>query len=159
MSDATKYTVSVKTVGPRAIAAVRARLPVGKVSATFRQYLDQVYAARAAGIELDGQNIFVYRAVNDVPGMVDAEFGVGARAPFTPVGSVVFTHVPSGEVATTTHWGDYGGIGDAHEAVVSWCRSNGRALAGSSWEVYGHWTGNPADQRTDIFYLLAPERQ
>jgi hypothetical protein len=37
---------------------------------------------------------------------------------------------------------------------VSWCRSHGRPLAGPRWEVYGHWSDNPATRRTDIFYLL-----
>jgi len=154
MSDRSKYDVSVQHFATRPIAAVRARLPVSKVSSSFRPYLDQVYAARAAGIELDGQNIFVYHAVSDVAGVVDAEFGVGANAPFTPVGSVVYTHTPSGDVATVTHWGDYAKLSEAHAAVLSWCRSNGRGLAGTSWEIYGHWTGNPADARTDVFYLL-----
>lgn len=149
-----EYKVSVQTVTARPIAAVRARVPVGSVSTTFKQYLDQVYAARAHGVQLDGQNIFLYRAVSDAKGVVDAEFGVGAKAPFTSVGSVVYSQLPSGEAATATHWGDYATLGDAHDAVVSWCRATGRKLSGTSWEVYGHWTGNPADQRTDVFYLL-----
>ena len=154
MSDASSYNVSIRTVAARPIAAVRARVPAANLSATFRQDLDQVYAARANGVQLDGQNIFVYRAGREPGGIVDAEFGVGAKAPFTPVGSVEYTEVPSGEVATVTHWGDYGKLRNAHEAVVAWCRANGRVLSGTSWEVYGHWTGNPADQRTDVFYLL-----
>ena len=156
MSDASKYSVSLQTVAPRAIAAVRARVPIGGIPALFKQYLDQVYAARAAGLELDGQNIFGYRWVSGSADVVDAEFGVGVRAPFTSVGAVVYTHVPSGEVATTTHWGDYAKLRGANEAIVSWIRANGRKRAGVSWEVYGHWTGNPADQRTDVFYLLEP---
>jgi effector-binding domain-containing protein len=154
VSSAKSYSVSVQTVAARPIAAVRAQVPVGKVSAAFKQYLDQVYAARSAGIQLDGQNIFVYRSVSEPKGVVDAEFGVGAKAPFNPVGSVIYSEAPSGEVATVTHWGDYAKLGDAHAAVVSWCRDNGRKLSGTSWEIYGHWTGNAADQRTDIFYLL-----
>ena len=155
MSNASPYNVAVRTVAARPIAAVRARVPLGAVPATFKRYLDQVYAARANGIQLDGQNIFVYRAVSDSNGgVVDAEFGVGAKAPFAPIGSVEYSTVPAGEVATVTHWGDYAKLGDAHDAVVSWCRANGRALSGTSWEIYGHWTGNPADQRTDVFYLL-----
>jgi effector-binding domain-containing protein len=156
MSDAAKYSVSVQTFAPRPIAAVRARLLANQIPVSFKPHLDQVYAARATGIELDGQNIFVYRSVRGSDGVVDAEFGVGAKAPFTPVGSVVYTQVPAGEVATTTHWGDYAKLRGAHDAVVSWCRANGRTLAGTSWEIYGHWTGNPADQRTDVFYLLEP---
>jgi effector-binding domain-containing protein len=154
MSDSSIYNVSVQTVAARPIAAVRARVPLGKVGATFKQYLDQVYAARSAGLELDGQNIFVYRAVEHPEGLVDAEFGVGTKAPFASVGVVVYSEVPPGEVATATHWGDYAKLGGAHDAVVAWCRAKGRTLSGTSWEIYGHWTGNPADQRTDVFYLL-----
>ncbi len=55
----------------------------------------------------------------------------------------------------TTHVGDYGAMGAAHEAVIEWCRSHDRALTGTSWEVYGHWHADPAQCRTDILYLLA----
>ncbi len=27
-------------------------------------------------------------------------------------------------------------------------------LAGPSWEVYGHWHEDPAQLKTDIYYLL-----
>ena len=47
---------------PRPIAAVQARLPIGRVPIQFTQYLNQVYAAARNGrVKLDGQNIFVYR--------------------------------------------------------------------------------------------------
>lgn len=57
--------------------------------------------------------------------------------------------------AATTHWGDYR-LGEAHDAVVTWCRTTGHTLAGISWEVYGHWHDDPTKIRTDIFYLLRP---
>jgi effector-binding domain-containing protein len=57
-------------------------------------------------------------------------------------------------VATTFHIGDYGGLGAAHEAVRDWCARTGRELAGPSWEVYGHWSDDPAKRRTDVFWLL-----
>jgi effector-binding domain-containing protein len=152
-----EYTVSLRVVAPRTIAAVHARLPVSAVSSTFRRYLDQVYAAARAGlVALDGQNVFVYRNAPDDPAEADVAFGVGVTAPFTTVGSVQPTALPVGEVATTTHWGNYGGLGAAHHAVVDWCRGHGRRLAGPRWEVYGHWTDDEARLRTDIFYLLEP---
>jgi effector-binding domain-containing protein len=148
-----EYAVTVRLAQPRSIAAVRVRLPIRDVSRRFAEFLDQVYAAsRAGAIELDGQNIFVYSG--DARGEVDVEFGVGTRRSFDHVGAVVHSAMPSGEVATTTHWGDYAGLGAAHEAVVSWCRSQGRSIAGPRWEVYGHWSDNPATRRTDIVYLL-----
>lgn len=148
-----EYTVTLHNAQPRPIAAVRARLPIREVPRRFGQYLDQVYAAAKAGaIELDGQNIFVYSG--DSGGEADVEFGVGARQSFEPTGNVVLSATPSGAVATATHWGDYAGLGAAHNAVIAWCRSQKRPIAGPRWEVYGHWSDNPATRRTDIFYLL-----
>ena len=148
------YEVSVERVAPRAIACVRARLRSSRIPAEFRVHLDQVYAAaRAGSIQLDGQNIFVYRATSQ-PGVVDAEFGVGAKAAFADVGNVVYAHLPSGEVATATHLGDYSKLGGAHAAVTEWCRANNRQLEGTSWEIYGHVGPDGSNARTDVFYLL-----
>ena len=155
MESSTSYAVSLQRAAPRTIAAVRARLAPSRIPLEFKRYLDHVYAARASGIQLDGQNVFVYRNAVDQPGQLDIEFGVGIRAPFTPVGDVCPVDLPIGEVATTTHRGAYTGLGAAHEAVLAWCKTHSRALAGPRWEVYGHWTeGEPP--RTDIYYLLQP---
>jgi hypothetical protein len=149
--------VSVQTATPRAIAAVRARVRAGAVGSVFKEFLDQVYAAaRSGAIDLDGQNVFVYRNVADKPEAIDVEFGVGVRAPFSDVGSVTYSQLPVGEAATATHWGDYGGVDDAHNAVTTWCKLHGRKPAGVRWEVYGHWNEDPAKLRTDVFYLLDP---
>lgn len=151
------YTVALEIAGPRTIAAVHARVPVGAVSRMFRQYLDQVYAAaRAGSLQLDGQNIFVYHCVPDRPAELDVAFGVGVTAPFVTVGAVEATSLPVGEVATATHWGNYAGLGGAHTAIDEWCRLHGRRRTGASWEVYGHWTDDEARLRTDVFYLLEP---
>ena len=94
--------------------------------------------------------MFVYRGTEPA----DVEFGVGVKSPFASIGRVVYSEVPSGTVATTTHWGDYGQLGLAHAAVIEWCKGNGRRLTGARWEVYGHWSEDPAQRRTDIYYLL-----
>ena len=149
--------MSVQIATPRAIAAVRTRVRAGRVAAVFKEFLDQVYAAaRSGAIELDGQNIFVYRDVAENPGAIDVLFGVGAKAPFADVGSVTYTQLPLGEVAAATHWGSYADLGNTHSAVRAWCKENGRKPAGVGWEVYGHWNEDPAKLRTDVFYLLEP---
>jgi hypothetical protein len=149
-----QYAVTVQLAQPRSIAAVRVRLPIRAVPQRFAEFLGQVYAAsRGGAIELDGQNVFVYSG--DVDGDADVEFGVGTARAFDQIGAVVHSATPSGEVATTTHWGDYANLAAAHDAVVAWCRSEGRSIAGPRWEVYGHWTDDPAKRRTDIFYLLS----
>jgi len=156
MQNPADHTVSLQMAAPRGIAAVRARIPAGNVSRIFAAYLDQVYRASRDGVvHVDGQNIFVYRNTPRGDEM-DVEFGVGVHAPFTSAGSVTYSELPSGEVATTTHWGDYSRLGDAHKAVKEWCRAHRRELAGPRWEVYGHWSEDPAQLRTDVFYLLQP---
>ena len=150
------YPVSLQRSSPRTIAAVNARVRIGRIPMEFKRYLDQVYAARTSGIQLDGQNVFLYRSIPDQPDLLDVEFGVGVKAPFARIGNVREVDLPVGEVATATHWGSYAGLGAAHAAVTSWCRSNGRTLAGTSWEVYGHWTEDESKLRTDVYWLLAP---
>lgn len=157
MESAAGYPVSVQRSAPRSIAAVRARLSAPRIPAVFASYLDQVYAAaRSGAVQLDGQNIFVYRNAPDQPDQVDVEFSVGSKSTFAPIGNVQPIQLPIGEVATTTHWGAYSGLGAAHSAVIAWCRAHGRELAGTRWEVYGHWTENEAQQRTDVYHLLQP---
>jgi effector-binding domain-containing protein len=145
-------TVTLMTCAPRTVAAVHARVPVGGVGHAFRPHLDQVYeAARAGTVQLDGQNVFIYRCVAERPNELDVAFGVGITAPFSGVGNVRPTELPAGEVATATHWGSY-----AHQAITDWCEMNGRRTTGTSWEVYGHWTDDDKSLRTDVFYLLEP---
>lgn len=139
------------------IAAVRARVAIGSVPSVFRQYLDQVYAAAKSGaVKLDGRNVFVYNWMPERPNELDVAFGVGVTAPFKKAGSVVPVQLPTGVVATTTHWGSYAGLRAAHDAINDWCRSNNRRKTGASWEIYGHWTNDESQLRTDIFYLLEP---
>ncbi len=149
-----EYRVNVQTAAARAIAAVRVRMRVERVSAEFGRHLDKIYAAARAGqVKLDGQNIFVYRGLPS--GEADVEFGVGTTVPFAALGDVVPSETPSGTVATTVHWGDYAGLGAAHRAVIDWCREQKRALTSVRWEVYGHWSDDPAKRRTDVYWLLA----
>ena len=151
----TPYAVSLEHAAPRLIAAAHARLPIERVPAVFAGHLDRVYAAARAGlVQLDGQNIFLYRNVPAASTEVDVDFGVGTTKPFTSVGDVTEVALPDGEVATTAHWGDYARLADAHSAVVTWCREHGRLMAGPRWEVYGHWTDDVARRRTDVYYLL-----
>lgn len=157
MTSPGQHPVSIQMAEPRLIAAVHARVVVDEVPRTFRLYLDQVYeAARSGAIQLDGQNVFVYESVPDQPDKADAAFGVGVKSPFVTVGNVQPTGLPVGEVAMTTHWGSYAGLRAAHQAVIDWCRENGRQRTGTRWEVYGHWTEDESRLQTDVFHLLEP---
>jgi len=150
---ATPYDVREANVVPRRVAGVRAQVRRGCVAQEFARYLDQVYAAGKTGaVALDGQNIFIYRSATEDHLTVD--FCVGITAPFTAVGAVEPLETPHGLAATTTHYGDYGRIGEANAAILEWCRGHDRRRAGPSWEVYGHWHADAARLRTDVYYLL-----
>jgi len=92
------YTVIESAVEPRLVAGVRARVARGRVGQEFSRFLDQVYAAgRAGSVQLDGQNVFIYRDCTDDQLTVD--FCVGATAPFEPVGAVLPLYTPGGLAA------------------------------------------------------------
>ena len=147
------YVVHEVTVAARPVAGVRGQVPRGRVGQEFGRYLDQVYAAgRAGAVHLDGQNIFIYREATEDQLTVD--FCVGVKAPFDAVGAVVPLDTPHGVAAMTTHYGEYGRLGEANAAILEWCRAHDRRRAGPSWEVYGHWHAETARLRTDVYYLL-----
>ena len=79
-------------------------------------------------------------------------------APFDGNGELIGSATPAGEVVTTTHFGPYGRLHEAHRAVHDWAASRGHHLAGPNWEIYGHWADewntNPDRIRTDVYHLL-----
>jgi len=74
--------------------------------------------------------------------------------PFHSTGVVEPLSTPAGEVATTAHWGDYSQMHGAYAALERWCAANRRKVAGVTWEVYGDWHDDPAQVRTDVYFLL-----
>jgi len=149
------YDVVEVEVAARPVAGVRAVVARGRVAQEFGRHLDLVYAAGRAGtVKLDGQNIFIFRSAT--ADQLTVDFCVGVTAPFLVAGAVVPLETPSGTAAMTTHHGDYRALSDANAAILEWCRARNRARAGPSWEVYGHWNEDPAQLRTDVYYLLHP---
>src|SRR5947207_7244046 len=115
-----QYDVVEVEVAARPVAGVRAVVTRGQVAQEFGRHLDLVYAAARAGmVELDGQNIFIYRGAT--ADQLTVEFCVGVTAPFLAVGAVVPLETPSGIAAMTTHHGDYHALGDANAAILAWC--------------------------------------
>jgi len=148
------YDIRELTVLPRLVAGVRAQVAKGRVGQEFGRYLDQVYAAgRSGAVQLDGQNVFIYRGATG--NLLSVDLCVGAKAPFAAVGAVHPLETPGGRAVMTTHVGDYSRLGEAYTAIADWCRTQGRTLAGPSWEVYGHWDPDPTRLRTEIYYLIA----
>ena len=102
-----------------------------------------------------GRNVALYW-----DGSIRLEVGVELDGPFAGAGEVVRSATPAGLVATATHFGPYGTLGTAHQAVVAFCAAHHHRLLGPSWEIYGHWQDewnrDPSRIRTDVYYQVAP---
>ena len=114
------------------------------MAGNIRRLFDQFYG----GFKGKGGLNIVFYPEWDTTGEFDIECGVQVETGGNSA-------TPAGLVATTAHFGPYDRMGAAHEAIHQWVRENGRKIAGPSWEVYGHWSDDPAKLRTDIFYVIA----
>jgi effector-binding domain-containing protein len=148
--------ITVQTVAARTLAAVRRSVMIGSVGKAWRPALDEVWAFLRAhpGLRTDGHNVFVYHRPpsSDLP--MDVEFGVEVTHTFESDGDVVPTETPAGQVAVAVHVGDYDRLHLAHDAILAWLAREGRAFAGTSWEIYGDWQDDPSKLETMVCYLL-----
>ena len=136
---------------PGPIAVVRAATTWAEFPSRWRELLDEVYRAVAAGaFAQTGHNVMVY--LDDVP---HVEVGVQVAGSFRPHGEVVPSSLPGGPAAMTVHRGPYRRLEDAHRAVRVWCREHGYPLTGVRWEIYGDWEEDPARLETEVWYQLA----
>jgi effector-binding domain-containing protein len=146
------YEVLVGWAQPRELAAITSTTTPSQLGASIVQCLNVVWPVlRQQGVRTD-HNVVVYRASGGGPITVDV--GVEVLSAFEDRGDVRHVLTPSGEVATTAHFGEYSDMGRAYSALERWCADHGRAPAGVNWEVYGDWEEDPAKRRTDVFFLL-----
>lgn len=143
-------------VSPRLLAAVRREVAVGRVGEVWRSALDQVWAflRTQPGLRTDGHNVFVYHHPVKDGDPMSVDFGVEVTREFASSGEVRPVSTPSGEAAVVKHVGPYDGLSQAHRAIHEWVGENGRASAGTSWEIYGDWNNDPAKLETMVMYLL-----
>jgi len=148
------YEVMVQVVPSRQVAIVRERRKWADLGAQLLPLLDRVYVAvRAGKVVQSGHNIFIFR--DGSKDGVTVEVGVEVSSPFEPTDGVLSAATPAGEVASAVHKGPYSGLGNAHDAVIRWCKEHRRAHANVWWEVYGDWREDSARIETEVFYLLS----
>ena len=142
----------LEVVDHRRLAAVRRSSRPGRVGADIIAALDVVWPElRRQGVAT-GHNVVVYHG-----GPQRIVVGVEVAGPFTPTAELIESETPAGAVVATTYFGPYQEMAIAYNAIEAWRASSGRRLAGVSWEVYGDHSDDPAQLRTDIYFLLEPE--
>jgi effector-binding domain-containing protein len=148
------YAVQLQQLDGVPLAVVRRQAHPSELSRLVPQCCGLVWNAARAQHARAGRHVAVYW--DDA---IRIEVGVELLGPFTEDGEVVRSSTPAGAVISTTHFGPYGGLGAAHDAIHRWAKANNHRLAGPRWEIYGHWKSeweaDPSQIRTDVYYQLA----
>jgi effector-binding domain-containing protein len=147
------YQINLETTEPIPTAVIRAQVAAAELPKFVPAACGEVWNfARATNLPRLGRHTSLYLPEGWV------EVGAEVSKPFTGNDHVVFSQLPGGRVATTTHFGPYQRLCDAHAAIREWCDAKGHKRSGVCWEIYGHWDESwntaPEKIRTDVFYLL-----
>jgi effector-binding domain-containing protein len=151
-----QYDIRLETIThPKPTAVVRRRASKRDLPRIIPEGCGIVWKlVRANQIPGAGRHVALYLDCE-----VNLEVGVELESPCESHGELICSSLPVGLVATTTHFGPYQQLGQAHQAILDFCTNHGHKLAGPDWEIYGHWEDawntNPSLIRTDLFYLLA----
>src|ERR1051325_8376869 len=105
--------VRLEQRGGRPLAVVRRRARSQELSKVVPDACGTVWGVvRAQQITGAGRHVAVYW-----DDQINLEVGVELDGPFAGYGEVVGSATPPGPVATTTHYGPYGLLHRAHEAI------------------------------------------
>jgi len=150
-------SVTLQTVAPRKLAAVRREVAPGAVGSAWGPAVGKVWDFIRSQQDLwtDGHNIFLYHHPAQRGAPIPCDFGVEVSRAFETAGEVYLTETPGGEAAVAVHRGPYHRMHEAHEAIGKWMAANRRESAGHSWEIYGDPAPDPAATETTVVYLLS----
>ena len=144
------YDIQICEVTQQTTAVVRSQAKQSELADVVPQGCGEVWEfMRLSELPRPGRNLALY-----LDDEMNIEVGVEVFQPFEGNDRIFCSSTPAGMVATTAHFGPYPSLGEAHAAIHKYCSDHGLTLAGPRWELYGHWTDNPDELRTDIFYLL-----
>ena len=148
-------SVGLQTVSPRKLAAVRREVAPGGVGSAWGPALDKVWQLiRSRPGLVHGHNVFLYHHQAEAGAPILCDFGVEVTQAFATAGEVYATETPAGEAVVAVHRGPYDRLNEAYKAIEEWMAANRRESAGSSWEIYGDPTPDPADTETTVVHLL-----
>ena len=150
----TTYAVQLQRVDSVPLAVIRRQAKHSELSSVVPECCGLVWNEVRVQQTKGGRHVALYW-----DGSIRLEVGVEIYGPFEERAEVVRSATPAGLVASVIHFGPYGGLGAAHQAIRDWCSANNHSPAGPNWEIYGHWqpewNANPSQIRTDVYYQLA----
>jgi effector-binding domain-containing protein len=148
------YEIREEKLNPVPLAVVRRQAAASDLSRIVPECCGLVWNMLRSQHARGGRHVAIYW-----DSTIRLEVGAEVAGSFAEDGEVVRSATPAGNVASTTHFGPYTGLGAAHDAIHEWSKINNRRLAGPKWEIYGHWQpewdNDPSQIRTDVYYLLS----
>jgi effector-binding domain-containing protein len=143
------YAVTLKEVESQPLAVVHRQATPQSLSTVIPEACGIVWDALKALQIRGGRHVAVYWDAQ-----INVDVGTEVDGSFAGTADVSRSDTPAGRVLTTVHFGGYDRLVDAHHAIRDWAGQNHQTLAGPNWEIYGHWTDDLSQLRTDVFYLL-----
>ncbi len=147
------YDVIVKTVPAMWVAACRVTIPTNdQVPAYLKPAYQNVYDyLKKQGVRDDGTCLTVWHSPADVVENEDAEAAVPIDRSLPGSDAVKVYEMPSTQVASVVHNGDFAEFTQGHAALLEWIDANGYRINGPYREVYiKHHKSNLKDSTTEI---------
>jgi len=143
--------IEIVAVPPSTLAGITRRTTWSEIPAAIKSALDVVWPVLRAQKAKTNHNVVVYREPG--PDGVTLDIGVQVIGAFEPTSDVAAIAAPAGRAAHVVRLGPYSELGKAHDAVTAYCNENGHR-PGVHWEVYGDWTDDVTQLRTDVYRLV-----
>src|SRR6516164_2630928 len=126
------YQIELRDSKPITTAVIRSRVPARELAQFVPAACGEVWSfIRSAGLPRPGRHLAMYLDNGFV------EVGAEVSERITGNERIHCSQLPGGAVATTVHFGPYGGLRDAHAAIREWCARHGHRVSGTCWEIYG----------------------
>lgn len=133
---------------------IRATTGVEKIASVMGPLFGELLGfLQQSGREPAGMPFAIYHSMQG--DAVELECGMPVAGATPGTGRIQAGELPSGTMATVTHFGPYDNLPQTWAALTQWIESEGLKPAGSPWEVYVTDPGKEPDQakwRTDIFF-------
>jgi hypothetical protein len=118
------YNVTISNSEATLTAVVRERVKPKELSNFVPAACGEVWSfIRLAGLPRPGRHVALYLD----KGLV--EVGAEVSESFAGTDRIHCSKLPAGPVATTTHFGPYGRLSDAHSEIRRWCAEHEQALS------------------------------
>lgn len=150
------YTCRIVEAPAQPMAAIRVKVKTEEFGGVLATLLPEVFVwLQTQGAAPAGRPFTRYIEMSETEGEIEA--GIPIPEGLTGEGRIVIGELPGGALATTSHFGPYEKLSEAHAALTAWLASEGRNPTGPAWESY---VSDPTEQpdpnrwETQVFYPL-----